>query len=1146
MRTCPSCGEENPERARFCLACATPLDPEPAPGRMERKFATALFADLVGSTSLAEQEDPEVVQSVVGRTFDRLSEEITRYGGHLEKFMGDAVLAVFGIPKTHEDDPERAVRAALEMQAVLSELNRTFAGEGKPQLAMRIGIEAGEVLVDLQRTTGPHDRMLTGDAVNTAARLQTAADPGHVVVGPAVYAAVKDVIDLGELPPLTLKGKAEAVPAWDARSVTAKRRGERPSLGMEARLIGRDEELTVLKQTLQQTEHSARPSLVTIVGPAGVGKSRLVTELAAYVEGLPSFFYWRVGRCLAYGNAAYSALADAIKAQCEILEDDPAEVVRTKVDAVVQELFGDLELAPAIDALVSVSERTFSREDLFEAWRRFLERMAARYPMVVVLEDIHWADEGLLDFIEHVADWAQGPIMVVALARGELFERRPTWGGGKRNANSIYLDPLSPEEDAEMVAELVPGDMPDELRAMIVERAEGNPLYTEEIVRMLIDRGVLRATEASRWEVAAAVHDVEVPRSIQGLIAARLDGLPDDEKLVLQDAAVVGREFWLGSVVALSGLEPTAAREVLGRLRVKELIVPHESSSFSGEAEFSFRHLLLRDGAYESLPKQLRAQKHAGVVAWAADRAGERADELAELVASHALAALRYRDELGDTGPEHAVAARAVYRWARAAGDRSAAVWLQSEAAGWYAEASRAADLVEAPLADRVSLARAHVDAAWGPQTVEENERLGRRLIELAEQEGDRLADGYGRARLVRVYFDMARNDDAQAMAAAAIELLEPLGDSVELADALRTSGWLAWRTGDAVAAELVLRRAVEVATRVDAPVVLADAMMDLGVSISMLGRKDECVQVMEEAYRLAKAAGDFSVLMRMYINYPATGLNWVSDFPKIIEVSAEGVELARKAGALQNVAWLLGNLGDTIVQQQGPTHEALTMALEAVDLARRIGDEPLVGMRLGGLAIVHALRGEIDEATATRDLVAPLADANPDPQLRLMLMYGRGVLAMIVGDTTEAVRSSQAAVEVGRSFHAEAMPEIFPLLVRMLLFQGDRDAAMSYTDLRDGARSPYGLALGRVVEGLLETDPATAVTVLTDATERLDALGNTLELAWALLDLAKAQAANGLDPAATLQAARDRFTKAEALGCLARVDAVEQALAAS
>ena len=1142
MRTCPACDEENPERARFCLACATPLDVEPAPGRMERKFATALFADLVGSTTLAEQEDPEVVQSVVGRSFDRLSEEITRYGGHLEKFMGDAVLAVFGIPKSHEDDPERAVRAALEMQAVLSELNRTFIGEGKPQLAMRIGIEAGEVLVDLQRTTGPHDRMLTGDAVNTAARLQTAADPGHVVIGPAVFAGVKDLFDLGELPPLPLKGKADAVPAWDARSVIAKRRGERPSLGMEARLIGRDEELTVLKQTLQQTEHSARPSLVTIVGPAGVGKSRLVSELAAYVEGLPTFFYWRVGRCLAYGNAAYSALADAVKAQCEILEDDPVEEVRAKVDAVVEELFGDLELAPAIGALVSSSDRSFSREDLFEAWRRFLERMAARYPMVLVLEDIHWADEGLLDFIEHVADWAQGPIMVVALARAELFERRPTWGGGKRNANSIYLDPLSPEEDAEMVAELVPGDVPDELRAMIVERAEGNPLYTEEIVRMLIDRGVLRATEASRWEVAAAVHDVEVPRSIQGLIAARLDGLPDDEKLVLQDAAVVGRDFWLGSVVTLSGLEPAAAREVLGRLRVKELIVPHETSGFRGEAEFSFRHLLLRDGAYESLPKQLRAQKHAAVVAWAADRAGERADEMAELVASHALAALRYREELGDTGPEHAAAAREVCRWARAAGDRSAAVWLQGESAGWYAEAIRAADLIEAPLAERVSLARAHLDVALGTMTVEESERIGRHLTDLAEQEGDRLAEGYGRARLVRVYFDLARNHEAAAMAEAAIDLLEPLGDSVELADALRTSGWLAWRTGDAVTAEQVLRRAVEVATRTDATVVLAEATMDLGVAVSMLGRKDECVQIMDEAYRLAKAAGDFNVLMRIYINYPATGLNWVSDFEKIIEVSAEGVELARKAGSLQNVAWQLGNLCDTLAQQTGPTGEARAMALEAVEIAERIGDEPLVGMRLAGLAVIQALRGEVDEAAMCIERAAPLAEVNPDPQLRLVFEYASGVRAVIVGDTTEAVRSFQATVAIGRSFHAEALPEMFPPLVRSLMSLGDRDAATSYSDLRDGARSPYGIALGRVVEGLLEPDPSTAASVLTDATERLDALGNTMELGWALLDLAQVQAASGMDPTDTLRAARDRFTRAEAFGCLTRVDAVERA----
>ena len=390
MRTCLRCGEENPERARFCLNCGEPLA-EAEQRRRERKYATALFADLVGSTSLAEREDAEVVQSVVGRAFDRLAEEIGRYEGLLEKFMGDAVLAVFGVPRAHEDDAERAVRAAMEMQAVLSELNRGFAAEGKPQLAMRIGVEAGEVLVDVDRASGPRDRMLTGDAVNTAARLQTAAEPSRVVVGPAVFAATKDVIEYRELPALELKGKAEPVPAWGALRVKAKQRGERPQLGMEAKLVGRDEELAVLKQTFRRVQTEGRPALVTVVAPAGVGKSRLVRELERYVEGLREFIYWRRGRCLAYGNTSYSALADAFKAQCEILEDDATDVAVKKTENAVRELFGDTEIAPQIEALVGAGEPgSFSREDLFEAWRWFLERMAARYPLVLVFEDIHW------------------------------------------------------------------------------------------------------------------------------------------------------------------------------------------------------------------------------------------------------------------------------------------------------------------------------------------------------------------------------------------------------------------------------------------------------------------------------------------------------------------------------------------------------------------------------------------------------------------------------------------------------------------------------------------------------------------------------------------------------------------------------------
>ena len=374
-------------------------------------------------------------------------------------------------------------------------------------------------------------------------------------------------------------------------------------------------------------------------------------ELARHVEGLPQTYYWRAGRCLAYGNTSYSALADAVKAHCEVLEDDPAEVALEKTTRAVVELFGDDDLAPMLAALVTAADRVHSRESLFEAWRRFLERMAARYPLVLVLEDIHWADDGLLDFIEHAADWAQGPVMLLTLARPELLERRPTWGGGKRNAASIYLEPLTPDEDGAMVDDLLPGAISDELRKLIVDRAEGNPLYTEEIVRMLIDRGVIRATDSSRWEVAATVADVDVPRSIQGLIAARLDGLPDDEKALLQDAAVVGRTFWLGSLATLAHVDPGVIRESLGRLRVKELIVPHEPSSFRDEPEFSFHHSLLRDGAYDSLPKSLRAEKHEAVADWAAERAGDRAEEIAELIATHRLEALRYREELGETGP---------------------------------------------------------------------------------------------------------------------------------------------------------------------------------------------------------------------------------------------------------------------------------------------------------------------------------------------------------------------------------------------------------------------------------------------------------------------------------------------------------------
>ena len=486
-----------------------------------------VFADLVGFTSLNESSDPELVQALVTRAFDRLSAEVARYEGTVEKFAGDAMLAVFGVPTAHEDDAERAARAALEMQSAMGELAAELRGEGRPELALRIGIETGEVLVDLGRATGERDRIVTGDAVNTAARLQQVALPGAIVVGPFTYAATRDVVEYEELPPTALKGKALPVAAWRAVAVKARRGGVRPSLGIEAPLIGREEEISLIKEAVRRTVSDRRPHLVTVIGSAGVGKSRLTWELEKYLDGLPETFYWRKGRCLAYAQASFSALADAIKVDARILDDDAPATAAAKLEARVGELgsAGDPTLLRAVEALLALGPATaLGRDQLFDAWRRYLELLARESPLVLVQEDIHWADEGLLDFIEYIARWAEGPIVLLCLARHELLELRPTWGGGMPNATSIVLEPLDAAESAQLVDALLAGGLPAELRDRVVTLADGNPLFTEELVRMFVDRGVLRFGDG-RWQLARPVEEVEIPGSIHAVLAARLDGL---------------------------------------------------------------------------------------------------------------------------------------------------------------------------------------------------------------------------------------------------------------------------------------------------------------------------------------------------------------------------------------------------------------------------------------------------------------------------------------------------------------------------------------------------------------------------------------------------------------------------------------------
>ena len=845
---CSSCGAPLASNARFCASCGTPVEAavqaraQPDASR-ERKVATLVFADLVGFTSLNEAHDPEIIEAIVGRAFDRLSGEVARYEGLVEKFAGDAMLAVFGVPIVHEDDAERAVRAAFEMQQAMTELGAELAAEGRPGLSLRIGIETGEVLANPQRAATERDRIVTGDAVNTAARLEQAAGPGQIVVGPGTYAATREAVEYEELEPVTLKGKALPVPNWRAVRIKAGRGGRRAVLGLEAPMVGRDEELTLLKETVRRTASEGRPHLVTVIGSAGVGKSRLTWELEKYLDGLPESFHWRKGRCLAYAQASYSALADAVAADASVLEDDPTDAVEAKVDARLADLAGGdppSEVGAAIRVLLGINaSESLPKAELFEAWRMYLELIARRYPLVLVLEDIHWADEGLLDFIEFLARWADAPIMLLCLARHELLERRPAWAGGLPNATSIVLEPLSADESGRLLSGLLGAAMPAELERRVVEVAEGNPLFAEELVRLFVDRGVVRHTE-SGWEQAQPIEEVEIPRSIQALLAARLDSLPAEEKRLSQDAAVVGRIFWDRLLAHLAGQSPAATVGLLRSLRVKELVVPREPSTLTDAQEYAFRHVLIRDVAYDSLPKLERARKHREVASWAEERLGERADEVVELLAAHYWSALRYEEEFATDGTELEELRRRTMRYALAAGRRAFAVSQWASTAEWMRIAVAQARQLPLDALEFAEVALDYVRRSDQAETFEARLAAAREAIDrlmgldvLTEDVRKMLA----RLRGYEAYCSFSSGSDPveelRARLNSAIALLDDIGPCTERADLLRWLGWLNWRGGPFSEAEAPLRRAMEEARAVGDDGTERWAMHDLGIVLT-------------------------------------------------------------------------------------------------------------------------------------------------------------------------------------------------------------------------------------------------------------------------------------------------------------------------
>jgi class 3 adenylate cyclase/tetratricopeptide (TPR) repeat protein len=609
-------------------------------GRRERKIVTVLFADLVGFTSRAELLDPEDVADELGRYHDHVRTELERYGGTVEKFIGDAVMALFGAPTTHEDDPERAVRAALAIREWAFE-------EG---VEVRIGVNSGEALVRVDAQPEAGESMAAGDVINTGARLQGAAAVNTIIVGEQTLRATEQTIDYRELEPVEAKGKSRPVPAWEAVQARSRIAVERVH---GATLVGRQREVALLEDALARVLAERSSQLVTIVGVPGIGKSRLVLELYEAIERLPELISWRHGRCLSYGEGiTFWALGEMVKAQLGILEGDDSAETERKLASAVDDSWVESHLRPLVGLAGGAEGGGDMRDEAFAAWRRYFEELAEERPLVLVFEDLHWADDHLLDFVDYLVDWATGvPLLVVCTARPEFLSRRPEWGGGKPNALTISLSALSDDDVARLIGELLGAVLPADTQAELLVRAGGNPLYAEEFARMLRDRG-----EVGR-----------LPETVQGLIAARLDLLEPEQKAMLQDAAVIGTRFWTGALASLAGRR--SFDDGLHALERKEFVRRERGSTVEGDREYAFRHLLVRDVAYSQIPRGERAEKHLLAARWI-EQLGRREDH-AEMLAHHYLQALEWTVAAGGSTDAFADSARAALA---DAGDRASAL----------------------------------------------------------------------------------------------------------------------------------------------------------------------------------------------------------------------------------------------------------------------------------------------------------------------------------------------------------------------------------------------------------------------------------------------------------------------------------------
>ena len=1031
MQTCANCGQENPEVARFCLACGTPLV-DSSTALEERKVVTVLFADLVGFTSRAEQLDPEDVRGMLSPYYARLRQELERRGGTVEKFIGDAVMALFGAPVAHEDDPERAVRAALAIRDGLAELNEA---DPKLELQVRIAVTTGEALIAVGANPSEGEGMASGDVVNTAARLQSSAPVNGILVGETTYRATERAIEYREAEPVPAKGKVEPVKVWEVLEPRA-RFGVDIGLRGRIPLVGREQELDLLLDALARVRTEGASQLVTLVGVPGIGKSRLVVELSAVVDEDPELIFWRQGRSLPYGDGVtFWALAEILKAQAGILETDSAEAALEKLRRTVQDLVSDRNEAEWIEShlrpLVGLEEEPQvggdRQPEAFGAWRRFFEHLAERSPLVLVFEDLHWADDGLLDFVDDLVEWASAvPLLVVCVARPELLSRRPGWGGGKPNATTLSLSPLTREDTARLVAALLEqAVLPAELQAALLGRAEGNPLYAEEYVRMLQDRGFLRREDGA-WRFEGS-DDLPLPESVQGIVAARLDALSAEEKALVQDAAVLGKVFWAGAVASVGGSERSAVEDRLRALGRKEFVRRERRSSVAGEDQYIFLHVLVRDVAYGQIPRARRAAKHLTAADWIASLSTDRSEDRAEMLAHHYLSAIELTRATGQDTSELAEPARVALR---DAGDRALALNAYVAAARFYRAAL--------DLWPDEDVARPRLLLRLGA-TLFEAEAKGADILEEARDDliaaGDREGAAEAEVLLGEHFGNQGLRDREQEHLARAVALVEGLPPSRSTAHILSSLAGSLMMAGQTEEAIRVASEAIPIAEALELHERQVHAMSVMGVS--MMDRGDpEGMAFLERGLAIA-VEKNLPMAARVYGNMGEAVANLVGDVGRAADLRQEGLRVAERFGIVGQISWLRAEL---VVASYwaGRWDEAVSVAEELLSMAKAGSPNYMDVQSHEVIAKIALARGEADAAAETQASLQ-LARSIGDPQVLYPMLAFAARAAAFGGLRPDAAELLDELLSAWRSkpnsvlhSHLQSFPDAAAALVAL------------------------------------------------------------------------------------------------------------------